>query len=76
MKLPIKKEFFDKILNGEKEVDFRDAHITFICEETGRQIRKKILHVTMMSIACVPEELHYLFEDQEVIVFHFGKEGI
>lgn len=42
MKLPIKKKYFDLIKKGEKIQDLRDAHITFICEETGEQLRKNI----------------------------------
>lgn len=42
MKLPIKKKYFDKIKSGEKEFEYRDAHITFICEETGEQLRKEV----------------------------------
>lgn len=73
MKLPIKKEFFDMILEGKKEYDLRDAHITFVCEETGRTLRKKVAHVTMESINAIPENLHYLFEDEMVIAFHLSK---
>lgn len=42
MKLPIKKVYFDQIQAGEKIHESRDAHITFICEETGESIDKKI----------------------------------
>ena len=42
MKLPIKKKFFDQIKSGEKELEWRDAHITFICEETGEKLRRDI----------------------------------
>lgn len=43
MKLPIKKKYFDEIKIGIKIVEYRDAHITFVCEETGEEIRKNIL---------------------------------
>jgi peptide subunit release factor 1 (eRF1) len=33
MKLSIKKKYFDEIKAGKKKIDFRDAHITFVCEE-------------------------------------------
>jgi hypothetical protein len=42
MKLQIKKKYFDKIKSGVKKMDFRDAHITFICEETGEQLVRNI----------------------------------
>ena len=38
MKLPIKKKYFDLIKSGEKIQEYRDAHITFVCEETGESI--------------------------------------
>ena len=43
MKLPIKKKYFDDIKKGKKNFEYRDAHITFICEETGEQIRKEVV---------------------------------
>ena len=43
MKLPIKKEYFDEIKAGKKEVEWRDAHITFVCEETGEEVRKEVV---------------------------------
>ena len=39
MKLPIKKKYFDRIKSGEKTIELRDAHITFICEETKETLR-------------------------------------
>lgn len=42
MKLPIKKKYFDKIRYGAKDFELRDAHITFICEETGEQLVRDI----------------------------------
>ena len=43
MKLPIKKIYFDQIKLGIKTREFREAHITFICEETGRKLRRKVV---------------------------------
>lgn len=48
MKLPIKKEYFDKIKSGEKRFDYRDAHITFVCEETGETLRKEVVRAEVM----------------------------
>ena len=42
MKLPIKKRFFDQIKSGKKDLEWRDAHITFICEETREELRMDI----------------------------------
>ena len=47
MKLPIRKEYFDKIKAGDKKFEYRDAHITFICEETGEKIMKQVIDVSM-----------------------------
>ncbi len=49
MKLPIKKKYFDKIKNGEKDFEVRDAHITFVCEETGEHLRKEIDNATIIA---------------------------
>ena len=47
MKLPIKKEYFDLIKEGKKDIEYRDAHITFICEETGETLRCEITDVAL-----------------------------
>jgi len=49
MKLKIKQEFFEAIKSGEKTIDYRDAHITFVCEETGETLRKEVVRVSMME---------------------------
>ena len=43
MKLPIKKKYFNQIKSGKKDIEYRDAHITFVCEETGETLRKEVL---------------------------------
>ena len=71
MKLPIKKEYFDAIEKGYKTIEWRDAHITFVCEETGRTITKKIKDVYLVDIWDLPEQLRYskLFDDNDLIRF-------
>lgn len=49
MKLPIKKKYFDQIKSGEKTSDFRDAHITFVCEETGETLKKNVQGVYLFK---------------------------
>ncbi len=49
MKLPIKKKYFDQIKSKEKTVDFRDAHITFVCEEDGEELRMEVENVAMVD---------------------------
>ena len=70
MKLKIKKEFFDKIKSGKKNFEYRDAHITFICEETKEKLRKDIHFVQMISREWLPKELRErndLFEDNIIL---------
>lgn len=67
MKLPIKKEYFDKIKLGDKKTEFRDAHITFVCEETGETMRKNV-----KSVYCRKGLKEYhpdVLEDDLTIVF-------
>lgn len=74
MKLPIRKEYFEAIKAGRKIVDWRDAHITFICEETGERLRKDVVDVTLTKKDELPEELQDtdLFEDDDIIVFELN----
>ena len=67
MKLPIKKEYFDRIKSGEKIEEFRDAHITFVCEETGETLRKEIDNT--MVIARPPTFYDDVMEDSHMIIF-------
>jgi len=68
MKLPIKKKYFDQIKSGKKKFELRDAHITFVCEKTGRTIRKNI---TDVSIDFRRNFSGYddVLEDDKIIVF-------
>ena len=63
MKLPIKKKYFDQIKNGEKVFDYRDAHITFICEETGETLRRNVLSVDMVDR---PEKYKEVLKDSAI----------
>jgi len=57
MKLPIKKKYFDQIKSGEKDFELRDAHITFICEETGETLRRDI------ETACISKGFKGMYPD-------------
>ena len=80
MKLPIKKKYFDQIVSGDKLIEFRDAHITFVCEETGDIIVKDVVDVFLKPVSwaiqrtkgCLKERL---FDDDTVICFCFNEEG-
>ena len=71
MRLPIRKEYFDKIVSGEKKFEYRDAHITFVCEETGNKFTREVASVRLMGINQVPPELRdaKLFDDKFIICF-------
>lgn len=74
MKLLIKKKYFDEIKAGKKNLDFRDSHITFVCEETDEELFKKVVGVELVQRECLPEEYKELpfFKDDTVIVFDLG----
>ncbi len=49
LKLPIKKEFFDKIKSGEKFLECRDAHLTLVCDETREALQVRISFADMIQ---------------------------
>ncbi len=54
MKLPIKKKYFDEIKSGKKTKEYRDAHITFVCEETGEQLRMEVEVCSVIDRTQIP----------------------
>ena len=72
MKLQIKKEFFDRIEKGDKIVDYRDAHITFVCIETGEELTRNVIRAPVLSRSFLPDELkedNAMFTDDKQIHF-------
>lgn len=75
MKLPIKKEFFNMIKLGKKRFEYRDAHITFVCEGTGEQLRKEVKGVDIIPIDIFKDSKRReqvdmsLFDDKLLIEF-------
>lgn len=71
MKLLTLKKYFDKIKDGEKKIDYRDAHLTFVCEETGEELKKDVKSVKIIEKAELPDELKgsSLFDDERIIAF-------
>ena len=57
MKLLIKDEYYRRIKLGEKNVDFRDSHITFINEDSKKTLRKNVTGVRMIRQHDLPTEL-------------------
>jgi len=77
MKMKTKPKYFRKIKSGEKLVDYRDAHITFINEETGGKYIRKVVGVRLMPFSELPVDLQKstLFGDDMIIAFELEKEG-
>jgi len=74
MKLPIKKKYFDLIKAGVKNVEYRDAHITFVCEETGETLQKDVEDVNIINGEVWRDVLkeHYasgVLNDKHIIAF-------
>lgn len=77
MKLPIKKEYFDAIKDGSKIYEFRDAHITFVCESTGRAMRKKVVNIDLIDKTEIPDaHPPELFDDDVLIKFQLEDTNI
>jgi len=70
MKLPIKKKYFDEIKIGIKRVEYRDAHITFVCEETGETITKDVIDCHIAE--GIKDRHPDVLEDDKTIVFQLG----
>ncbi len=72
MKLPIKKKYFDLIKSGKKTREYRDAHITFICEETGETLTKEITDV-YLERRNNPDLYPDVLSDEWIIRFDLGE---
>ena len=68
-KMPIKKKYFDMIKSGNKTRVFREAHITFVCEETGKELRKEVIGAGMFSKKYLHKSIKPLFKEKDLIVF-------
>lgn len=70
MKLKIKRKYFDLIKAGTKTVDLRDAHITFVCEENGETLVKRVVHCDVVRLPPdVFEEFNDVLSEDHVIRF-------
>lgn len=71
MKLPIKKEYFEQIREGKKIMEWRDAHITFVCEETGEELYRWISGVMLVPVEGIAKELQEsgCFDDEMLVGF-------
>jgi len=71
MKLKIKKKYFDMIQSGLKSVEYRDAHITFVCEETGQELRKEVIAVELLNKEYLPYNLRGVDMFKDDVQIHF-----
>jgi len=77
MKLKAKPKYYNQIKTGEKLIDYRDAHITFINEETGLKCIRDVIGVRLIKRKDLPEELRnniVLFTDETFIAFELSPE--
>lgn len=71
MKLKAKPEYFKAIKSGKKLVDYREAHSTFINEETGEKVCRDIEDVKMIRRSELPDDLR-----ENTVIFGDGDEWI
>ena len=78
MKLPIRHKYFEEIKSGKKDFEYRDAHITFVDEETGEELTKDVERVALVlkEFAADVTGDCGLFEDDKIIQFKLRKERI
>lgn len=77
MKLKAKPKYWNLINTGRKLVDYRDAHITFVNEETGKKCVRDVVDVKIISRRELPEDLRdntVLFDDKRIVAFTLSKE--
>ena len=74
MKLLIRKKYLEEIRQGKKTQDFMDAHITFICEETGENLRKEIKGCRLLGRGEVPAKYRKEIGDGIAISFLLSEE--
>lgn len=66
----IKQKYLDEILSGKKCVEYRDAHITFVSEESGKEYFFSVVAVSMSRDikSLYPDVL----EDEDTLCFVLG----
>jgi len=75
VKLYIKNEYFEAISNGKKIVEFREAHITFINNETKELLEVPVIKSCLMTHEELPKELQNkaFLKGKWFIAFELGK---
>lgn len=77
MKFMIKPEYYDEIKTGERTIDFRASHITFVNEANPAQkFTRRVVRVHMTDMQSLPVrlQLESLFGDERIIAFELEKE--
>lgn len=71
MKLLIKDKYFKQIEAGKKNIDYRDAHITFVNEDTKKELVRNVIYVWMIDKKNLPSRMKRtkLFNDEKIICF-------
>lgn len=72
MKLPIKKKWFDQIKSGKKTTEFREAHITFVCEETGERLTVPVKSMFMTEKRLLPTSVQSIMKEKYIMAFELG----
>ncbi len=71
MKLKVKQQYLEEILSGKKIVEYRDAHITFVSEETGKEYRFEVVGVSMSK--GIRNMYPDILEDKNTLCFVLGE---
>lgn len=76
MKMPVKHIYFLAIESGKKLIDYRDAHMTSVDEDTGRKCVRDIIDVYMMDRKDLPDDLKnsLMFGDSRIVAFVLSEE--
>ena len=69
MKLMIKNKYFTQIKSGRKTIDFRDAHITFINEETKETLIKNVVNSRVIKRPITFDLYGDILREENIIVF-------
>ncbi len=75
MRLYIKDEYFEAIRNGEKKIDFREAHITFANEDTTELLEVEVIKTRLIPRKELPSKLKGkdFLKGKWFIAFDLGK---
>jgi len=75
MRLYIKDEYFEAIRNGEKKIEYREAHITFVNEKTGELLKVPVIKTRLITRLELPHKLKGkdFLQGKHLMAFDIGK---